>query len=95
MSIGNYGYKDGSGDFFIVIDTDKCGDCKHGCIIACPEKMLILGEDINDPDNEMIIVDPKMKKEIKYKCSPCARPCVSACGGRSGISVQITNNSSG
>ena len=25
--IANYGFKDGSGDWFIVIDTDKCNGC--------------------------------------------------------------------
>ena len=34
----HYGYKDGAGDFFIIIDTDPCVDCEHhGCVEACPE----------------------------------------------------------
>ncbi len=94
MSIGNYGGKDGSGDFFIVIDTDKCEGCEQGCVSVCPEKMLIMGEDVNDPDNKVVVVDESKKKEIKYKCSPCAKPCVAICGDRSGIKVQI-NYSSG
>lgn len=39
----NYGYKDGSGEYFITIDTDKyngCGDC----VPACPYGVLGVGE---------------------------------------------------
>ena len=29
--IANYGYKDGSGDWFISIDTDRCNGCGKCC----------------------------------------------------------------
>ena len=40
--IANYGYKDGSGDYYISIDTDKCIDCSAGraCLTACPKEIL-------------------------------------------------------
>ena len=33
--LANYGYKNGSGDYFITIDTDKCNGCGD-CVDACP-----------------------------------------------------------
>jgi len=33
--IANYGYKDGSGEYFISIDTDRCNGCGD-CVPACP-----------------------------------------------------------
>ena len=44
--IANYGYKDGSGDFFIAIDTDKCNGCGD-CVSACPYGVYVVGEDPN------------------------------------------------
>ena len=46
--LANYGYKDGSGDFFITIDTDKCDGCGD-CVPACPAGCFEVGEDPNDP----------------------------------------------
>ena len=81
----HYGYKDGAGDFFIVIDTDKCIDCEdRGCVAACPEGVLEIITD--DYDDEVAAVVEEHRKKIKYSCAPCkpARnrpplPCVSAC----------------
>ncbi len=33
--ITHYGYIDGSGEYFIVVDSDKCVGCGK-CITACP-----------------------------------------------------------
>ena len=49
--IANYGYKDGSGEFFISIDTDKCNGCGD-CVKACPYGVFETGEDPNDPFRE-------------------------------------------
>ena len=85
--LANYGYKDGSGDFFIAIDTDKCDGCGE-CVTACPNKVFaVVDEDPNDPLREepvAIVADDK-KKKIKYECMPCKPstkpplPCVEAC----------------
>jgi ferredoxin len=85
--IANYGYKDGSGDYFITIDTDKCNGCKD-CIAACPYGVLGVGPDENDPlsDEEVAFVTEAERKKIKYTCAPCKPmkdrlplPCMVAC----------------
>ena len=85
--IANYGYKDGSGDFFIAIDTDKCTGCGD-CVPACPASVLQIGEDPNDPfrDEPVAFVAEGERKKIKYACAPCKPdkdrpelPCMAAC----------------
>ena len=55
--IANYGYKDGSGDYFIAIDTEKCNGCKD-CVSTCPYGVMDVGPDENDPlsDEEVAFV---------------------------------------
>jgi len=85
--IANYGYKDGSGDFFIAIDSDKCSGCGN-CIEVCPAKALELRPDDNDPfrDEPVVVVVEEHRKKIKYTCAPCKPvsgntppPCIASC----------------
>jgi ferredoxin len=85
--IANYGYKDGSGDFFIAIDTDKCDGCGE-CVSACPWGVFLVGEDPNDPlrDEPVAMVSEKQRKKLKYTCAPCKPdrnrpplPCMQSC----------------
>jgi len=85
--IANYGYKDGSGDYFISIDTDKCNGCGD-CIPACPATVLEMVENEFDPfaENMLAAVTEEHRKKIKYSCAPCKPtgggkklPCVMAC----------------
>ena len=85
--IANYGYKDGSGDYFITIDTDKCNGCKD-CVDACPYGVFGVGPDENDPlsDEQVAFVTDEERKKIKYTCAPCKPktdrpplPCEAAC----------------
>lgn len=86
--LANYGYKDGSGDYFITIDTDLCNGCGD-CVTACPADIfLVLDEDPNDPlrEDPVAIVSGEKKKKLKYECNPCKPtkdrqplPCVTAC----------------
>lgn len=87
--IANYGYKDGSGDFFISIDTDKCNGCGD-CVDQCPADVFEMVEnefDIED-DDELAAVKPDQSRKLKYACGPCKPaagfdkselPCVRAC----------------
>lgn len=82
----HYGYKDGSGDYFITIDTDKCNGCGK-CVEACPHGVLELTLDEFDIEGgEMVAVTEEHRKKIKYSCAPCKPvggerklPCVLAC----------------
>ncbi|MFH0959318.1 MAG: 4Fe-4S binding protein [Pseudomonadota bacterium] len=87
--LANYGYSDGSGNYFITIDTDKCNAC-GACVKACPAKIfLVVDEDPNDPMNEqpLVIVVPEHNKKLRYECETCKPsvnvrphiPCVQAC----------------
>ena len=81
----HYGYKDGAGDFFIIIDTDKCIACPdRACAQACPEGVLEII--VDDYDDEVAAVVEGHRKKIKYSCAPCKPgqnrpplPCVAAC----------------
>lgn len=85
--IANYGYTDGSGTYFISVDTDKCDGCGK-CVEACPYGVLEVVDDPYDPlEGGMIaIVTEEQHKKIKYTCMPCKPasgkrelPCVIAC----------------
>ena len=85
--IANYGYKDGSGEYFLTIDTDKCNGCGE-CEKACPYGVMAVGEDENDPlsDQEVAYVTEATRKKIKYTCAPCKPkgaktdpPCIKSC----------------
>ncbi len=87
--LANYGYKDGAGDFFITVDTDKCNGCGE-CVEACPANVMELIEDEYDieSENDIAAVAKDHSKKIKYSCGPCKPasgynqadlPCVKAC----------------
>ena len=81
----NYGYADGSGEFFITIDTDLCIECTdRSCVDACPAGLFEII--IDDYDDEVAAIKEEHRKKIKYDCSPCKPvsdqpplPCVDAC----------------
>ena len=84
--LANYGYKDGSGEFFITIDTDKCNGCGE-CVKVCPNEVLMI--DVNEFDLEessMVMVKDEHRKKLKYSCAACKPvsykknpPCVLTC----------------
>ena len=87
--LAHYGYKDGSGDFFITVDTELCDGCGD-CVEACPADVLELVENEFDIEAEtpIVAVTAEHGKKIKYSCAPCKPaagysvaelPCVKAC----------------
>ena len=82
-----YGFKDGSGDWFLSVDTDKCDGCGQ-CVKACPAHILEVANDEYDPFREEPVarVKEEERNKIRYDCAPCRPgygerppPCVIAC----------------
>ena len=73
--IGNYGFRDGSGDWYVTLDTDKCNGCGK-CIEVCPVKILEIGPDEIDifRKEPVAFVKHEEHKKVRYSCAPC-RPC--------------------
>ena len=83
----SYGFKDGSGDWFLFLDLGKCTGCGD-CIEACPAKLFEVGENEFDPFSEDVVarVVEKERKKLRYSCAPCQpgygakpAPCVAVC----------------
>ena len=79
-----YGYSDGSGEYYIVIDAEKCSSCGD-CIQKCPQDALKMETLFIDLEDKMVAaVTEEHRKKIRYTCSPCRPengnvPCVQAC----------------
>lgn len=73
-----YGYQDGSGDYFITIDTNLCNGCGQ-CVIVCPQG--IFTTIINDYDEEVVEVCEAQRNKIKYICASCKKEATPACLG--------------
>jgi ferredoxin len=86
--LASYGYSDGSGAYFITVDTDKCDGCGD-CVSACPVAILeVVDEDPNDPLSEepIAVVAAHKRNKLRYECAACKPatgrpplPCVQAC----------------
>jgi len=63
--IVHYGYADGSGDYYIIIDTDKCDGCGK-CVDSCPHDILELEED--DYGDVVVRVKEAIKSKVGYVC---------------------------
>lgn len=79
-----YGYTDGSGEYFISIDSDKCNGCGK-CVKQCPQAALELEQVFVDlEDKTVAAVKEEQRNKIKYACASCRpeenrAPCVLAC----------------
>lgn len=80
--LANYGYEDGSGHYYIKIDTDKCAECSDkSCITACPEKLF--ATELNDFDDEVVLIREAVRHTLGTDCANCKaskpEPCLKAC----------------
>ena len=82
-----YGYCDGSGEYYIIVDSDKCNGCGK-CANHCPQGALeMVTEFIDLEDKTVAAVNELHRKKIKYTCAQCKpeknrTPCVLACTQR-------------
>jgi len=68
--IANYGYEDGSGHYYIKIDTSKCAECKaKACITACPEKLF--ATELDDFDDEVVLIKEDARNTLQMNCARC------------------------
>lgn len=77
-----YGYTDGTGDYFITIDTALCDGCGR-CVEACPQHLLAVFSE--DGSHLKAGVREEVRKKLAYLCpgiAACARnpsDCHRAC----------------
>lgn len=77
----NYGYSDGTGEYFITIDTVKCDGCGQ-CIKACPAGVFALAND--DSGNPKAVIKEELRKKLAQVCPgfrncECEMNCHSVC----------------
>jgi ferredoxin len=89
--IANYGYEDGSGFYYITVDTGICTICTdYGCVEACPGAVYAI--EMDDYDDLVAVVDEGARKRLRELCSVCKGqngsggterplPCTDACPG--------------
>jgi len=61
----HYGYSDGTGDYFITIDTEQCDGCGK-CVLACPSGVLAMAED--DSGQPKARVKEEARKKLALLC---------------------------
>ena len=66
----HYGYTDGSGEYRVAIDTDRCDGCGK-CVAACPEGIFEVAPD--DYDEEVARVKDELVKKLGYLCPGLSR----------------------
>jgi ferredoxin len=89
--IANYGYEDGSGFYYITVDTEVCLNCTgYACAKACPNGVYAI--EMDDYDDFVAVVAEGARKRLRELCSLCKGqngsggtehrlPCTDACPG--------------
>ncbi len=77
----HFGYTDGTGDYYISIDMDKCDGCGL-CVEACPKELFEVQED--DYDDLKAQIKGQFVKALSYICPgrehcESERKCFEAC----------------
>ncbi|MBP9713545.1 MAG: hypothetical protein KBD60_07625 [Sterolibacterium sp.] len=82
--IANYGYQDGSGIYYIRIDTDACVRCAHACVVACTQG--VFERVVDDYDDAVVQVADARRRTLASDCAACKPaggyvnlPCVDVC----------------
>jgi predicted CoA-substrate-specific enzyme activase len=79
----SYGYSDGTGEYFITIDTGRCDGCGQ-CVPICPAGVFIMAE--GDSGQSKVKVKEEVRKKLAFLCPgfhSCSRQqedtCCSVC----------------
>ncbi|MEG0036491.1 MAG: ferredoxin [Oscillospiraceae bacterium] len=84
--LANYGYEDGSGHYYIKIDTSKCAECSEkSCIAICPQKLFVV--ELDDFDEEVVIIREDARNTLQTDCANCKSEsggelCIKACAAK-------------
>lgn len=78
----HFGYRDGSGEYFVIVDTARCDGC-GACIEVCPKGALEkTSAFVGLEDKAVAGVRDEFRRRLREVCSGCARepaPCAVAC----------------
>jgi predicted CoA-substrate-specific enzyme activase len=61
----SYGYTDGTGEYYLTVDTGKCDGCGK-CVTACPAAVLEVGR--NDQGQTKAMVKESVRKKLHLVC---------------------------
>lgn len=81
--IAHYGYRDGSGEYFVTVDAALCTTCAK-CVPGCPAGALEMTEVLIGLDEKAVAaVKESVRHSIKETCAGCDHagkaPCEAAC----------------
>lgn len=66
-----YGYMDASGEYYIVIDSDKCDGCGD-CAKKCPRQVLeVIKTMVDVEERHLIAVREEHRNRLRYICAQC------------------------
>ncbi|MCL2691494.1 MAG: 4Fe-4S binding protein [Candidatus Bathyarchaeota archaeon] len=72
--ISYHGYSDGSGEYFLSVDSDKCNGCQK-CINKCPQNILHIELMFIDlEDKPIAAVKKEQCNKIRYTCTQQCNP---------------------
>jgi predicted CoA-substrate-specific enzyme activase len=75
-----YGYTDGTGDYFITVDTELCDGCEK-CVEACPSGILTMDKD--GRGQPKVKVKEEVRKKLGFMC-----PGIKACQQNNELNCQ-------
>ena len=78
----NYGYSDGTGEYFITIDVGRCDGCGH-CVSACPAELFVVYQD--EDGHPKVKVKKETRKNLALLC-----PGYDSCRAMHNVDCHIT-----